>query len=259
MDIRKFASFNFALTYQMAGAIREFILSNEPEEHVMDFIILDDFIQKALKPSKTPMLYNTIESCLHTWIESWTDHYEEEHWKELLISFNIDYEDILENKRLVNDEEEEEEDCSYEMYKRFITKGLNKLSLEVFTLLFGDRLFLMEYHKLVANYIRTLKVAEDDFNLLEKDGIVNRSTYWPVWLTNALIHREKGKCAICNKDLTALFSTVDISLHIDHIVPLKLGGTNDTTNLQVLCETHNLEKGGHTVKTTGNTPLYWEF
>lgn len=32
-------------------------------------------------------------------------------------------------------------------------------------------------------------------------------------------------------------------LHVDHIVPLANGGTNDDTNLTTLCDTHNQAKG----------------
>lgn len=31
-------------------------------------------------------------------------------------------------------------------------------------------------------------------------------------------------------------------LHVDHIIPVSLGGTDDEVNLRVLCEWHNLSK-----------------
>ena len=253
MSIRKFESFNYTLTYHLAGAFREFIIDNKPEDYVMDFIISEDFEAKALKPNKVPMLFDAIESCLDIWTESCTDHYEDEDWEELLTRLNISYEDIIDKK----DSDPEDGSFGYEMYDRFREKGQEKLILEVFTMLFNDRLLLMEFHTLLATHVAQLKQNEHS-DLLEKDGIVKRCTYWPTWLKDALVHREKGKCAICNKDMTALFSTVDIAKHIDHIVPLNMGGTNDTTNLQILCKEHNLGKGGHTIVTTGNTPLFWE-
>ena len=34
-----------------------------------------------------------------------------------------------------------------------------------------------------------------------------------------------------------------LPLHVDHVVPRSLGGSNDLTNLQVLCKACNLGKG----------------
>lgn len=46
--------------------------------------------------------------------------------------------------------------------------------------------------------------------------------------------KQKGKCAICRKKLTAR--------HIDHIIPLKLGGEHGIKNFQLLCPRCNLSK-----------------
>ncbi len=47
--------------------------------------------------------------------------------------------------------------------------------------------------------------------------------------------RQKGKCAECKRKLT--------DMHVDHIIPLVLGGTNGASNLQLLCPTCNMQKG----------------
>jgi 5-methylcytosine-specific restriction endonuclease McrA len=47
---------------------------------------------------------------------------------------------------------------------------------------------------------------------------------------------QKGKCAICAGLLTKF-------IEIDHIMPVALGGTNERTNLQLLCRTCNRSKG----------------
>lgn len=47
---------------------------------------------------------------------------------------------------------------------------------------------------------------------------------------------QKGKCAYCRGDLGC-------GNHIDHIIPLILGGANDRRNIQLLCPTCNLSKG----------------
>lgn len=46
-------------------------------------------------------------------------------------------------------------------------------------------------------------------------------------------------CKNCGKTL----SVGDSNLHIDHIIPKSLGGTNAVTNLQVLCGSCNTRKG----------------
>jgi len=53
----------------------------------------------------------------------------------------------------------------------------------------------------------------------------------------AILKRQNYKCAECGDDLRK------VGRHLDHIVPLALGGSNDKGNLQYLCPPHNLSKG----------------
>lgn len=57
----------------------------------------------------------------------------------------------------------------------------------------------------------------------------------------AVMERDNYKCQMCG-------ATVDdgIKLHIDHIIPISKGGTNDIDNLQVLCHKCNLAKTNRT-------------
>jgi 5-methylcytosine-specific restriction endonuclease McrA len=52
--------------------------------------------------------------------------------------------------------------------------------------------------------------------------------------------RQKNRCALCGSRL--FFSR---NPHVDHIVPISRLGTNDITNLQLLCSKCNLGKGAH--------------
>ena len=51
-----------------------------------------------------------------------------------------------------------------------------------------------------------------------------------------LLETQHQKCTVCGVSLIKGF-------HVDHILPLKLGGSNDITNIQLLCPPCNLSKG----------------
>lgn len=53
----------------------------------------------------------------------------------------------------------------------------------------------------------------------------------------AILSAQSHKCAYCRIDLRKA------KRHLDHIMPLVLGGSNDKTNLQYLCAGCNLSKG----------------
>jgi 5-methylcytosine-specific restriction endonuclease McrA len=46
---------------------------------------------------------------------------------------------------------------------------------------------------------------------------------------------QRGKCAICK-------CSIKSGYHVDHIMPLKLGGHNSRSNLQLLCASCNVRK-----------------
>lgn len=50
-----------------------------------------------------------------------------------------------------------------------------------------------------------------------------------------LMLSQKSKCVVC-------FTSLLKSKHIDHILPIALGGTNDPSNLQLLCPKCNRQK-----------------
>lgn len=57
----------------------------------------------------------------------------------------------------------------------------------------------------------------------------------PIRLIAELQRRQNGKCAICRVSITDGF-------HVDHIMPLALGGDNLPRNVQLLCVPCNLSK-----------------
>lgn len=50
-----------------------------------------------------------------------------------------------------------------------------------------------------------------------------------------MMKHQKGKCAVCRANISK-------SYHIDHIMPLALGGSNGTNNIQLLCPFCNMSK-----------------
>lgn len=55
----------------------------------------------------------------------------------------------------------------------------------------------------------------------------------------AIFEAQRGLCANCQ---TKLFESGKQKYHVDHIMPLALGGSNWPSNLQCLCPTCNLSK-----------------
>jgi hypothetical protein len=55
---------------------------------------------------------------------------------------------------------------------------------------------------------------------------------------NSIFDRDNGKCAYCQGQIL-----YDESWHIDHIVPVAKGGTNELSNLTLSCVACNLKKG----------------
>lgn len=59
----------------------------------------------------------------------------------------------------------------------------------------------------------------------------------PLYVRSAVWYRDHGRCELCTE------RSIDGPWHLDHIVPWSAGGSDKTTNLRVLCEKHNVERG----------------
>jgi 5-methylcytosine-specific restriction endonuclease McrA len=90
-------------------------------------------------------------------------------------------------------------------------------------------------------------------------GIEKRSSLKP-WMVDELFERQNHECRLCQtKVFTGTFSNSDV----DHIVPLKHGGSsNSLSNLQVLCVTCHRRKTAleckKIVATMGDPDVDWD-
>ncbi|WP_273994012.1 HNH endonuclease [Vibrio parahaemolyticus] len=259
----KHHDFKFCASYKMSDGIRSCIFE-QICEHPLD--LATDFENQVTRPVKYTLLHDFILDYIVGYIDfELNDAIGNDDCGREIIEWCQEYgielmsvEQYNESAGVVDDSEDEPDMFEYIFtYLRevAIDELAPQIQVEVFNLLYADRCFLIEFNKLIANDIK--EMAKEDYPfLLKRDGVVNRATYWPAWLKRALFCREKGLCAVCKTDLSSLHHTSGKTA-IDHMVPLNLGGVNDATNLQLLCESCNLSKLGDQIVTTNLHPTFW--
>lgn len=197
-------------------------------------------------------------------------HDEEEHAYYLLnkpkYTFRPYGEWVLENYNLQFPFSEfirKEEEISYEDVEKYhdqlrlcglLEEVVDKITEEVFYLMFNNRGALLKFNYLVAEYLRELnyELSEDEDRkfkkLFTRKGTLKRAPI-PEWSKKAVFYRDRGVCCNCHSDLTGLINLLS-NKNFDHIVPLALGGLNDVSNLQLLCSKCNNAKSAHEIYTS---------
>ena len=121
---------------------------------------------------------------------------------------------------------------------------LSLLTDEVFFVMFMNRQALLNFNTMMAGIIEMTSIEElidnDNKKHFSKDGVLKRTSI-PQWVKDAVFFRDRGHCTNCNKDLSGILSRQNVE-NYDHIVPLALGGMNDVSNIQLLCDNCNLTK-----------------
>ncbi len=88
---------------------------------------------------------------------------------------------------------------------------------------------LINYSKL-NKHKRRINEENRRSRIKESGGILSKD------ISSKLYKLQKGKCACCGIDLNQKY-------HLDHILPLALGGMNVDSNIQLLSPRCNLKKG----------------
>jgi len=96
--------------------------------------------------------------------------------------------------------------------------------------LFGDNVKWLNFEvpKHIQMKVRKIKV-------IKPKNRENERIKFPIFIRNKVSEKQGWKCNFCKNLLPAIFI-------IDHIIPLCLGGTNDSYNLQSLCDDCNQYK-----------------
>ena len=125
-----------------------------------------------------------------------------------------------------------------------------------FEILFNDREFLYEFQLRLKEVIEREDTPHPS-DYFDDRGRVKRVLYLPKWLQRAVYYRDRGRCQNCLKDVSGEVYHLDM-YHMDHVLPLAEGGTNDPTNFQLLCKACNLKKGGRGSRPTNRQVRFWE-
>ena len=91
-----------------------------------------------------------------------------------------------------------------------------------------------------------MRVAKRAGHLRRRAKKLNQLGSVSLNIEQALMRRQRDRCAGCRKALGFRWTW-----HLDHIMPLALGGLHDDSNLQILCVACNLSKGAQ-------HPLRWQ-
>ena len=175
--------------------------------------------------------------------------------------YKIAHESFIEYLKKINKVfKDADEDDIYDYYNDLALSGTldeltERTTEEVFHIMFLNREILKNFNEHIAGIISSKGIEEfspERRRLFKRDGVLKRSSI-PEWVKHAIFHRDKGRCTLCNKDLSGIISLQNQD-NYDHIVPLAKGGINDVTNLQLLCKQCNSRKKHH----HSNTSEYYE-
>jgi hypothetical protein len=227
--------FNISAAYDLAETTMTAILAPQDEIYLEDHVGMTSpsFWEKALSPQK--------HTILHAFLESW----EQCRWEECVSEINPSEDfglfdrylglcDVRKPSWFTPAEIDNRRDDLYEVLKSAYPTAANA----AFQLLFQNRGFLLQFHSQVASKIAS--AASLPPNAVRP---IPRCAYIPTWLKKGVFYRDRGLCQECGRDVSGTLN-LEGELHLDHLLPLESGGTNDSSNFQILCSGCNWTKGG---------------
>jgi hypothetical protein len=158
---------------------------------------------------------------------------------------NFPFKDEGENRQDISMAEIEEYQEEI-MLTGYIEDCVDRITEQVFHLLFTNREMAFKFNYYVSNRILEVDMDEIDDELIPYFSKVNKRLIRkspPTWAKKAIYFRDRGRCCDCNKDLSGTLSLLNKD-NFDHIIPLEQGGINDVSNLQLLCDNCNAAKRG---------------
>ncbi|MDN5053058.1 HNH endonuclease signature motif containing protein [Aliarcobacter butzleri] len=216
---------------------------------IEDALVFDErLIYVTYKPSKKTLLHYYMKNYFiaeFNYLRRKTDLSFPEYIFPLLNELKVKY-----NNNTTNSYEE----YNYYLYNLLIN-NCDKYINEAFNILFEDRNLMKNFSISVSKLIQKIKKQQYP-KFLADDGKIKRYSNWNKWLQEALFYREKGRCANCGCDLSGTIA-INNKINIDHIIPLTKGGTNDPTNLQILCSTCNKKKYNSSSEAGNNKHIFW--
>lgn len=243
--------FRFTYAYSFADRVVMAVRGLTGEPHLADFLdpSSDDFCNRVSRPSKSTLLHAFIANLDASDFEWSAYHFPDvdvELYRTLLESAGVKAPSWLVRGKAVDHRSELAE---------LLRDASAVVTDSTFHLLFGDREFLLEFQQLVAPLVQSL-AYEKHRDILVRPGVLRRPTYLSAWLKRAVFLRDKGLCQQCYCDLTGTVNVEGV-VHLDHMLPLELSGSNDPTNFQLLCASCNAAKGASVTVEVHRVATYW--
>ena len=118
--------------------------------------------------------------------------------------------------------------AKYRTATALLSNKLPKLTFEtVFVALIEE---FIRRHEPIERHLRRERAAASARHAPDRNPV-------PVRARDAVFPRHRGRCTYVGSDGKRCDAT--LRLHVDHIKPVARGGSNDISNLRLLCARHN--------------------